>query len=189
MSDPVLVAVGWRSELWPHGATVLLGGRPVVLDAREHRVWTATLGDPRHPADVPWTAHEVAATAQLPRSGTDEVLASLIARGLVVEVDPADPAAAARRLTLLPLAEGWGNTAQEPDTFRYGLGGVELVRLPRLLHDGVSLAGRWAHLADAAAGLAAQAGTGADEELRRLVGALPLLCGLGVVALQPAGAR
>jgi hypothetical protein len=185
----VLVAVGWRLELWPHGATVLLGGRPAVLDTDEHRVWTAALGDPRHPADLPWTAHHVATTARLPRPEVDAVLRSLTERGLVVEVDPADPRPAARGLTLLPLAEGWGNTAQDPATFRYGLGGVELVSLPRLLHDGLSLAGRWPHLADAAAGLAAQAGTDALAELRRLLGALPLLCGLGVAAVQPAGAR
>ncbi|RBY86106.1 hypothetical protein [Blastococcus sp. TF02A-26] len=193
---PGVLALGWCAELWPDGAGVLTGHSIRVLDARQLRVWRAAHGSPVHPEGAPWTAADVAAAVDLPAAEVDDVLASLAALDLVAGIDPADPGPAAERLTLLPLAEGWGNTPEEPTVFRYGLGGTELARLPRVLYDAVSLAGRWPDLRTACSELAAlarQAGVPAPEDadgdalLRRLAGALPRLCGSSVVALHPAG--
>lgn len=193
---PGILALGWCAELWPDSASVLTGATVRVLDARQVRVWRAAHGSPTHPEGAPWTAADVASALGSAVAEVDDVLAELAGLGLVTGIDPADPGPAAERLTLLPLAEGWGNTRAEPAVFRYGLGTTELARLPRLLYDAVSLAARWPDLRTACHGLASlarQAGVPAAQEedgealLRRLVGALPRLCSTSVVALHPAG--
>jgi hypothetical protein len=190
---PGVLAVGWCAERWPDSATVLAGHTVHALDAEQARVCAAAHGSPLHPEGAPWTPADVGRAAGRP---ADTVLAGLADLGLVVGVDPADPGPAAERLTLLPLADGWGNTPQEPTVFRYGLGGSELVRLPRVLYDAVSLAARWPDLRTACHGLATlarQAGVPTQQAhdgeslLRWLVGALPRLCSVSVVALHPAG--
>lgn len=197
LPGPGLLAVGWRYELWPDGASVLVGRRPLdEWDAVTHRVWAATRGAPRHPVGQPWTPADVARTAGTGEQETLATLAALVEAGAVVGVDPADPRPVARTLTLLPLAEGWGNSAAEPTVFRYGIGDVELARLPRVLHDALSLVHRWPDLAaacDGLAGLARDAGVpmteahDADALLRLVVGSLPAWCALGLACLQPAG--
>jgi len=190
---PGVLAVGWCAELGPDSASVLAGHTVRVLDAGQSRVWAAAHGSPLHPEGSPWTPSDVARAVGQP---ADAVLGELAELGLVVGVDPADPGPAAERLTLLPLAEGWGNTPQEPTVFRYGLGGTELVRLPRVLYDAVSLAARWPDLRTACHGLATLARSAGvptpqahdgEQLLRWLVGALPRLCSASVVALHPAG--
>jgi hypothetical protein len=195
-AGPGLLALGWCAELWPDSASVLTGRTIRVLDARQVRVWSAAHGSPLHPEGAAWTAADVGSVVGLSTAEVGDVLAQLTDLDLVAGIDPADPGPAAERLTLVPMAEGWGNTPQEPTVFRYGLGGTELARLPRVLYDAVSLAGRWPDLRTACHGLAAlarQAGVPAqaahdgDALLRWLVGALPRLCSSSVVALHPAG--
>lgn len=195
LPGPGLLALGWCYERWPDGASVAVGARLLdPWDDETHRVWSAARGAPDHPAGRPWTPADVAAVAGTDLPRTVDLLGELVAQGAVVGVDPADPRPTASRLTLLPLAEGWGNSAAEPTVFRYGLGDLELARLPRTLHDALSLAHRWPDLAAACDGLADLArsaglptpGDG-DELLRDLVGQLPALTALGLVALQPAG--
>ena len=194
---PGLLALGWCYELWPDGASVAVGRRPIdPWDALTHRVWAATRGAPDHPAGQPWTPADVARVAGTTGPDTTAVLGDLAAQGAVVGIDPAEPRPVARTLTLLPLAEGWGNSAAEPTVYRYGLGDVELARLPRVLHDALSLVHRWPDLAAACDGLAAMArdaGVPMDEArdgdalLRLVVGWLPVWCSIGLVCVQPAG--
>lgn len=195
LPGPGLLALGWCYELWPDRAAVLVGRRlPEPWDARTHRVWAATRGAPGWPVGQPWTAADVARTAGVDEPEAAAVLERLVEQGAVVGVDPADPRPAARTLTLLPLAEGWGTDPADPAVHRYGLGDVELARVPWVLHNVLALAHRWPDLGaacDAVAGFARDAGTPVDGDgdgvLRLAVGSLPALCALGLVCLQPAG--
>ena len=212
MSDPRtgLVAVGWQSGVYTDdpvdgqsSAYVHLGSLSERLDEDVYLVWRAAHGAPDHPADRPWTAADVtalAARARVPSSAVVPALAQLVDRGLVAEIGAGATGQAhfARRHTLVPLAEGRGNTPEAPGVFSYGFAGRSLVELPRMLYETVALAHRWPDLHAACAGmaaLAAEAGMPQQEArdpeqlLSALVGTLPVLCSLHVVHLAPAGRR
>lgn len=205
-----LLAVGWQSGVYrddpvdgENSAYVVLGERMERLPEELYLVWRAAHGAPDHPATRPWTAADVtalAARSQVPAAAVGPALAELGRRGLVAEVgtEGAGRAAFARRHTLVPLAEGLGNTPEQPTVFSYGFAGRPLVQLPRMLYETVALAHRWPDLSAActglagfaaAAGLAQRDATDADRLLASLVGALPVLCSLHVVHLAPAATR
>jgi hypothetical protein len=117
----------------PEYFEVRLGQDSEELDEDEYRVWGAAFVDgERHSRlEVDRASLEAYVRENLSRpADPGPVVDALLARGLLVEFDPEGALEEPfRRLRLHPLAEGLGNTSEEPAWRGIGHGGQPVVRV------------------------------------------------------------
>lgn len=181
---------------------VRLGAESEELNAEEFQVWgRAFLDPPRHERLEVNRASVLrdAASADAGPAEPGPVLDRLLERGLLLEYDTDGPYEAAfRRVKLFPLAEGMGNTPEEPERYHIGHNGVSLLKVAPLVN------GLWAWSAldaslwhacvgmdednqrDLKAGMELDRVT-ADEAAGEIAATLPMLIAAGCAFLDPAG--
>lgn len=114
-------ATGDGPEHWE----VHLGGTPTHLSADEAKVWQAAFADPQRHARHEIDRQALEALLQSGDNGspsTTTLVSTLLERGLLLEYDPdhgpfQDMFSG---LTLFPLVQGLGNSADEPRGYRIG---------------------------------------------------------------------
>lgn len=180
---------------------VRLGAESAELDADEFQVWgRAFLDPPRHERLEVNRASVLRDTvaAGLGPANPEPVLERLLDRGLLLEYDTDGPYEVVfRRVKLFPLAEGMGNTPEEPDRYHIGHNGVSLVKVAPLV------SGLWAvssldpslwhacvgmgedNQRDLAAGMDLDRVT-ADDAAAEIAVTLPMLIAAGCAFLDPA---
>ncbi|MBA3278461.1 MAG: hypothetical protein H0U22_07045 [Geodermatophilaceae bacterium] len=127
-----IVRVGWDT--------------PKLPDQAHFDVWALAHGLPSRTRTVRWTRQAIIETAaEIDLPGTADILDSLAARGLIVEVTPGSDQARefAVQYRLRSLLIGLGNTPDDPVLDGIGLGGIPpLVKVrPRVFE-----IWQWAHL-------------------------------------------
>src|SRR5262245_9141824 len=120
-------------EFW----AVRLGTESEELNDDEFQVWGRAFLDPeRHErleVNRQTLRRDLVASGKGP-TDPDPVIDRLLDRGLLVEFDPDGPLEAVfRRLKLFPLAEGMGNTPEEPYRYHIGHNGVSHVKTTPLV--------------------------------------------------------
>jgi hypothetical protein len=116
----------------PEHWEVRLGTEAEELTADEFQVWGRAFLDPDRHSRLEVTRdtlrRDVIAAGNGP-ADPDPVIDRLLERGLLVEYDPEGPLEKVfRRYKLFPIAEGMGNTPDEPDRRHLGHNGVSLLK-------------------------------------------------------------
>lgn len=170
----------------------------VDLDRAELAAWMGAFADLGRHAALEVTRETLARdlTARgMPDAAS--VVGRLIERGLLVEFDPvAGPLHELfDAVRLYPLGDGLGNTPDQPDMFRLGVGGEELLSVDPVSHAvwsrGMTDATLWQACATLVSSmneqLAAQEGAAVsvDEVAREVAGALPALVAAGCAYIDP----
>jgi hypothetical protein len=117
---------------------VRLGADSEELSADEFQVWGRAFLDPERHARLEVNRdtlrRDLLAAGKGP-ADPDEVIDQLIERGFLVEFDPEGPLEKVfRRLRLYPLAEGMGNTPEEPDRRLIGHNGQSLLKVTSVVY-------------------------------------------------------
>jgi hypothetical protein len=126
-------------EFWE----VRLGNDSEELTDEEFQVWGRAFLDPERHARLEINRDTLQLDVLLAGNGPASpgpVVDGLIERGLLIEYDPeGDLEKPFRRITLHPLAEGMGNTSDEPDRRLIGHNGQALVKVNYTVY------GMWAY--------------------------------------------
>jgi hypothetical protein len=181
---------------------VRLGTDSEELSADEFQVWGRAFLDPERHARLEVNRDTLRRDLLAAGNGPadpDEAIGALIDRGFLVEFDPEGPLEKVfRRLRLHPLAEGMGNTPEEPDRRLIGHNGQPLLKVTGVVY------GLWAFSAfdqslwHACAGMDVdnRKGLDAGEDLERLTAeeaarqaslTVPMLVASGCAFLDPVG--
>lgn len=180
---------------------VRLGAESEELDADEFRVWGRAFLDPPRHERLEVNRQSVlrdAVAAGLGPADPVPVLERLVDRGLLLEYDTDGPYEKVfRRIKLFPLAEGMGNTPEEPDLNHIGHNGVSLVKVSSVVFGLWAVSSLDASLWDSCVGMDGDnsqdiAGgmdlvrVTADDAARQIAGTLPMLISAGCAFLDPA---
>ena len=118
----------------PDAYEVHLGADIVELNEDEAAAYAFSFVDVEQHAKLKMTRERLIQsmrTAPNPQPDAENLVNSLIARGLLLEFDPDGPLEPVfRRYRLFPTAEGMGTTAEEPEYHRMGHLGRPLVAVP-----------------------------------------------------------
>jgi hypothetical protein len=179
---------------------VRFGADSGELDADEYRVWATAFLDPKRHERLEINRSSLLLDLIVADRGPTDavgVLDRLLEQGLLLEYDTDGSLEKAfSRIRLFPLAEGLGNTPEEPDRYRIGHNGVSLVEVAGVVR------GLWAassldpSLWHACAGMdednrqAIAAGEDlerltADEAARQIAITMPMLIASGCAFLDP----
>lgn len=180
---------------------VHLGRGPVALTVDEVTAWTTALLDPERHANHDVTRQSLEQSLRRAEVGLEEsdtVVSGLLDRGLLVEFDPAEGPLEElfRAHQLLPLAQGYGNSPDDPFRYQIGFGGHVVVSVSADVYDiwGYALTGStlWDACAALAEGIntderagAQRLASTADDVARDVAAALPVLVTSGCALLDP----
>lgn len=182
---------------------VHLGTVSADLTADEVRAWGAAYADPVRHAEL--QVDRAAVEAALGDAGDGAVppattVGRLVDRGLLVEFDPDAAADSLERLfrahQLLPLAQGLGNSPEDPSRYQIGIAGEPLVEVNGDVYSvwSYSLTGRslWDACAALSAGIDRDLPPGEEQRnltpgdvARDIAAALPVLVASGCAFLDP----
>ena len=128
-----------------HFIQVRMGADVNRLSDEQFVIWGLAHGAPDRDAEKPWSRQAVLSAARrVGVSKAEEVLESLVADHLLVEVIPETDAAVdfARQHRMVPLMLGLGNTAEEPWIYSAGMIGLPIVQMSAMAYDLYE----WAHM-------------------------------------------
>ncbi len=121
-------------EFWE----VRLGNESEELTDDEFQVWGRAFLDPERHARLEVTRETLQRDLLAAGAGPANpgpVIEQLLDRGLLIEFDPdGELEKPFRRIKLHPLAEGMGNTPEEPDRRHIGHGGASLVKVSGVVY-------------------------------------------------------
>ncbi|MFC7545891.1 hypothetical protein [Plantactinospora sp. GCM10030261] len=179
---------------------VRLGIDSEELTDEEFQVWGRAFVDPERHSRLEVNRdtlhHDVIAAGTGP-ANPEPVIDRLIERRLLIEYDTdGDLAEPFRRIKLFPLAEGMGNTPEEPDRRHIGHNGISLVKVTGVMYGIWAFSSTEGSLWDACTGLDEdnQRDIQAGEDLERLTASqaasqaavtIPMLIASGCAFLDP----
>lgn len=151
----VIVPAGLNLGPWYRYATppdrtpeyweVRLGTELEKLTEEEFQVWGRAFLDPRRHERLEINRDTLRLDVLVATKGAinpDPIINRMLARGLLVEYDTDGPwEQAFQRVAVYPIAEGMGNTPDEPERYHIGHNGVSLVKVTPLVM------GLWAYSA------------------------------------------
>ncbi|MGH3095094.1 MAG: hypothetical protein ACRDMV_03740 [Streptosporangiales bacterium] len=180
---------------------VHLGGVPAYLTREEATAWAAAFLDPAKHASREVTRASLEAHLRAADDETTDpspVVARLLERGLLVEFDPVNDSLESlfSRYQLYPLAQGFGNSPEQPRRYEIGFAGRALIDVDANVYAIWSYALTESSLWDACAGLAAgldadlepneePLGLTAEDLARDVAMSLPVLVTCGCGFLDP----
>ncbi|WP_431877451.1 hypothetical protein [Micromonospora marina] len=187
-------------DLTPEYWEVRLGNDSEELTDEEFQVWGRAFLDPERHARLEVNREtlqrDVIAAGNGP-ANPGPVIERLLDRGLLIEFDPdSELEKPFRRIKLQPLAEGMGNTPEEPDRRHIGHNGVSLLKVTSAVYGIWAFSSTEASLWEACVGLdednQRDLQTGMDlerltaaEASRQVAITIPVLVASGCAFLDP----
>jgi hypothetical protein len=187
----VIVPVGfengsrWSGKQVAH--EVMFPNAAATLPTDAHAVWLAAFTDVDAQASLRFTRDQLLEFSErLGIVGANEIIGHLHAAGLLVEFDPTVPGELFERYRLYPLAEGLGNTEENPTVFQIAREGRVLLQVNVHVFGVWSTSVYFSSLAEGIAKYAAAVDVPAVEIGRRFALALPAIVANRCGFLQPA---
>jgi hypothetical protein len=175
----------WRGHQVTH--EVMLPNTAATLPPDAHAVWLAAFTDIEAHAALRFTRDELLRVSTLLGiARAPEIIENLQEAGLLVEFDLDAPADLFERTRLFPLAEGLGNSEDQPTAFRLGREGRVLLQLNVHVFGVWSTSVYFPSLAEGIAKYAAGVDIPAAEIGGRFAYALPAIVANRCGFLQPA---
>lgn len=183
----------------PEHWEVRLGTESEELTDEEFQVWGRAFLDAERHARLEINRgtlrRDVIAAGNGP-ADPDPVIDRLLQRGLLVEFDPEGPLEQVfRRLTLFPIAEGMGNTPEEPDRYHIGHNGMSLLKVAPLVYALWAASSLEASLWQACVSAAEDDGEASsdadlesltpDEAAQEMAATIPMMIASGCAFLDP----